>query len=105
MRTLSYKIIGQRLIPVGDHTGLIAGTKGYLRAQFEFDNDWDDCLKVASFYAYKEEYAELLNSENSCIIPQEALTESEFEVQLEGRSKNYRILTNRITETQSGGGR
>ena len=103
MRTLLYKVTGQRLVPVGDHTGLIAGSKGYLIAKFEFDDDWDGCVKVASFYVDENEYAELLDLDNSCTIPQEALTESIFEVRLEGRRKGYRIPTNRVRENQSGG--
>lgn len=103
MRTLTYKVTGQRLVPVGDHAGLVSGSKGYLRAQFEFDNDWDDCVKVASFYVDENEYAERLDSDDSCVIPQEALTDSVFEIRLEGRRKNYCIPTNRIREKQLGG--
>jgi hypothetical protein len=103
MRTLTYKVTGQRLIPVGDHTGLIAGTEGYLQAKFEFDDDWKDCKKVASFYINNDEDALPLNEDDTCMIPSKALSESIFELRVEGRKTDYRILTNRIREKQSGG--
>lgn len=103
MRTLTYKVVGQRLIPTGDHTGLMAGSVGYLQASFEFDNNWKDCKKVASFYSNGDEHAVLLNEDGSCTIPPEAITKSTFEVRVEGRKTDYRIQTNRIKEKQSGG--
>jgi hypothetical protein len=102
MRVLTYKVKGQRLTTTGDHSGLIAGTKGYLKAQFEFDDDWKDCIKVASFIGNGEHAVKLDN--NSCIIPNEALTSSTFKVKVEGRrSDGYRIITGSITERQKGG--
>lgn len=103
MRTLTYKVVGQRLIPTGDHTGLIAGSEGYLQASFEFDSNWNGCKKVASFYSDGEEHAMLLNKDNACTIPPEAITKSTFEVRVEGRKTDYRIQTNLIREKQSGG--
>jgi hypothetical protein len=103
MRTLVYRVAGQRLIPIGDHTGLMAGSKGYLQAKFEFNDDWIGCMKVASFYSNDEEYAEPLDENNSCMIPPESITKSVFEVRVEGRKPNYRIITNIIREKQSGG--
>ena len=32
MRTLIYKVTDQQLSPVGDHSNIVAGSKGYLRA-------------------------------------------------------------------------
>lgn len=103
MRTLTYKVIGQRLIPTGDHTGLIAGSEGYLQASFKFDNDWDGCKKVASFYYNDVEDAVVLKADDTCLLPAKALVNDIFEMRLDGRKDNYRILTNRIRETQSGG--
>ena len=103
MRVLTYKVKGQKIIPTGIHSGLIAGTKGYLKAQFEFDDSWKDCVKVASF-TNNNEHACKLDENNSCIIPDEALTDSTFKVTVEGRkSDGYRILSGFITERQKGG--
>ena len=103
MRVLTYKVKGQQLIATGKHSGLIAGTKGYLKAQFEFDDDWKDCVKVASFINGNE-HAVKLDENNTCLIPNEALTGSTFKVKVEGRrSDSYRIMTGSITERQKGG--
>lgn len=103
MRILTYKVKGQRLSGTGTHSGLIAGTKGYLKAQFEFDDDWKDCVKVVSFIN-GDEYAVKLDEDNACLIPHEALTSSTFKVKVEGRrSDGYRIMTGSITERQKGG--
>ena len=99
MRTLEYIVKGQRLLRAGDHGSLVAGTEGYLRAHFTFDESWDDCAKVVSFYNNDEEHAVILK-DDACDIPKEALTGSSFKVAVEGRRKNYRILSTKITETQ-----
>lgn len=103
MRVLTYKVKGQQLIATGKHSGLIAGTKGYLKAQFEFDKDWDGCIKVVSFFN-DGEYAVKLDDNNICDIPDEALTNSTFKVKVEGRKQDgYCILTAPIIERQRGG--
>lgn len=102
MRTLQYKVTGQRLRPIGNHTGLVAGTEGYLKASFTFDSDWNGCKVVASFSPNGED-AVFLDNDNSCIIPKKALTGSTFEVRVMGRRDNYSISTNPVIERQSGG--
>ena len=104
MRTLTYEVKGQRLVPVGNHNGIVAGTKGYLKAKFICDNDWKGCKLAASFFVNGvEEYAVLLEADDSCMIPEEALTGSFFEVSLEGRRDNYKITSRRVRERQIGG--
>lgn len=100
MRTLTYQVKSQRLLPTGDHYGLVAGSQGHLKAKFTFNEDWYDCVKVASFFNNGEEYAALLDENNECMIPTEALTNSTFEVCVEGRKDNYRILSSKIKERQ-----
>lgn len=102
MRTLKYKVVGQRLRPIGDHTGLVAGTEGYLLASFAFDSSWDGCKIVASFSPEGRD-AVVLNG-GMCVIPAQALIGSTFEVRVEGRRDNYSIRTNPVIERQLGGG-
>lgn len=104
MRLLEYKVLGQRLIPVGDHDGVVAGSRGYLQAKFSFDESWNGCTKVASFCINGKEYAERLDKNDSCIIPHEVLVGSTFDVYVEGRKPGYRIPSRTITERQIGGG-
>ncbi len=103
MRTLSYKVEGQRLEPIGNHSGVKAGSKGYLRAQFKFNEDWDGCIKVASFFYKGVEYACKLDKNDSCDIPAEVLVGSSYSISVEGRKGDYRIPSRTITERQLGG--
>ena len=104
MRTLYYKVIGQRLRPVGDHTGLVKGTQGYLKACFLFESEWNVYKKVASFYGEDgTEYAIVLDADGTCMIPSQALTYSTFEVRLWGQINDTVIPTNLVREHQSGG--
>lgn len=103
MRTLLYRVEGQRLEPIGDHSGIKAGSKGYLRARFEFNEDWDGCIKVASFYYVGIEHACMLDKDDSCDIPEEVLVGSSYSVSVEGRKDDYRIPSRTITERQLGG--
>lgn len=102
MRTLQYKVVGTRLRPIGDHTGLIARTEGYLKATFTFDSDWDRC-KIAASFSPDGRDAALLDEHGSCVIPAQALIGPTFEVRVEGRRDNYSIRTNPVIERQSGG--
>ena len=103
MRTLVYKVKDQRIIRSGDHSGLVAGTKGYLRAQFKFDKNWDDCMRVASFFYNDVEYAKKIDKDGFCEIPPEVLIGTSFELSIEGRKPGYCILTGRIKEYQNRG--
>ena len=101
MRVLTYKVKGQRLSATGNHSGLIAGTKGYLKAQFEFNDDWNGCKKVVQFFKDDDEHAICLDSNNSCEIPPEVLTDQSFEIVVEGRREDgFRIISNSVKERQ-----
>lgn len=81
--------------------GIVAGTAGYLGAKFIFyGNAWTDCQKAASFWVNDVEYAVLLDSNSSCVIPKEALLGDRFEVSLTGLKNDYIIKTNRVEITQ-----
>lgn len=54
MRTLQFSVSGQKLSTAGDHSGLIAGTRGYLQTAYNFDSEWDGCRKAAVFCRYEK---------------------------------------------------
>lgn len=54
MRTLQFSVSGQKLSTAGDHSGLIAGTRGYLQTAYNFDGEWDGCKKAAVFFAVRQ---------------------------------------------------
>ena len=49
MRILQFKVAGQNLSKDGDFSGIVAGTKGYLYTEYNFDSEWDGCKKAAVF--------------------------------------------------------
>ena len=104
MRTLRFMIQGQRLTKAQgcDFSGLVPGTEGYLKAEFEFDSEWDGCKKAASFFrdGDKEFATPIIN--NECVIPAESLTRIKFSVSITGIRKEFKITTNKIDVLQGG---
>lgn len=108
MRTLSFIVDGQSLKPDPecDFSGIVPGTEKYLKAQFKFSHDWDDCVKVAAFWSrFGKEYpAQVLSDGSSCVIPSEALKSKYFKIRVIGKRKDgFRIKTNKIEICQDGG--
>lgn len=107
MRTLKF-IVDKQIVkkdPSCDFSGLIKGTKGYLRAQFYFSKEWKDCTKVIGFYsATGVEYApQMLDESCSCDIPEEALKRQSFNIQVFGKRDGFLITTNKLNIFQDGG--
>ena len=103
MRTLEFDIRGQKLEKKEgvDFGGLVAGTAGYLQAKFWFyGNEWRECVKAASFFSDGIEHAAVLDSNDICIIPKEALTGRRFSVSVTGIRKGFKIETNRTDVKQ-----
>lgn len=106
MRILKF-IVDKQIIkqdPNCDFDNLIPGSEGYLQAEFSFSREWDDCIKVAAFYSPmgREFTPQVLKSNNTCIIPTEALAISEFKIRILGKRENFKITTNKITVLQKG---
>lgn len=100
MRTLQFKVAGQKLSKDGDFSGLVAGTKGYLQTAYNFDADWDGCKKAAVFLRYDKEYpAPIVNGR--CVVPDEITQYNRWTVRLIGERNGYRITTNEVEVKQS----
>lgn len=100
-RTLDFKVNGQMIEKVGDFSGLVKGSKGYLKARFSFSEEWSGCKVAASFWLYGKEYAVPVRGK-VCEIPEEALTGNEFKVSVTGARAGYLISTNKIKVEQEG---
>ena len=103
MRTLEFDVRGQKLEKRegSDFSGLVAGTDGYLQANFWFNgNEWRECVKAASFFSDGVEHAAILDSKDTCVIPKEALTGRRFSVSITGIRKGFKIKTNRTDVKQ-----
>ena len=106
MRILKFKVDGQIISkdPDCDFDNLVPGTDGYLKAEFTFSNEWNDTVKVVSFWRNGNECPpQILKDGKSCIIPKEALTSRQFKIGVLGKNKNIKLTTNKIEVVQNGG--
>jgi hypothetical protein len=108
MRILKFIVNGQSIEkdPNCDFSGLVPGTKGYLKAEFTFSPEWDGCAKIVGFYSNmgKEYPPKILVDGVSCRIPTEALARRVFKVQvIGGGADGYTIKTNKVAVCQNGG--
>lgn len=101
MRVLKFIINGQKIEkdPACDFDNIVAGTEGYLQAEFYFSGEWNGCKKAAVFYSLGKEHAQpVINGK--CEIPAEALKWDKFGVRVVGQKENYRITTGEIKVNQ-----
>ena len=108
-RILEFKVEKQLLqkMPGCDFSGIVAGSSGYLKAKFHFSEEWDDCVKVASFGTIEPltirytDHPIILDKNDMCEIPSDVLTNQTFAVHVTGGKKPlYRISTNMIRVRQ-----
>lgn len=102
MKTLVFEVRNQGLI-MPTKCDVVAGSKGYLQAQFMFyGNDWRGCKMAASFWDSKhtKEYAVLLDKYGRCTVPDEVTDGDQFYVSLTGMKEGFRIKTNKVIVKQ-----
>lgn len=109
MRTLCFIVEDQILKrdPDCDFDNLVPGTEGYLQAEFRFSSEWNSSKKVAAFYSTmgREYPPQVLKDGKTCMIPAEACSKQSFAIQVIGKKDGYKILTNKVTVSQTGGKR
>lgn len=96
MRVLKFKVSGQTLEPIEIPNGIVPGTKGYLRCEFDVSSDssWAGCTLIAEF----NESEAMMIRNGRCSIPDNISARSIFKIRLHGiRGKSYRIVTNNVT--------
>ena len=100
MRTLTLQADRQLLTKTGDFSGLVVGSKGYLRLQVNFDDSWAGYKRRAVFTLEDGgAIAEPLNN-NSCTVPDAAAACMTFKVQIVGTYKDRTLNTNSVTIIQ-----
>lgn len=108
MRTLKFIVEGQTVKhdPKCDFSGLFPGTENYIRLDFTFSPEWNNRVKVASFWSMfgKEYEPRKLDAGVSCLVPTEALARRAYKVQIIGKGPDgSKITTEKITIHQNGG--
>lgn len=104
MRDLNFEVDGQALRKVGDFSGIIRGSKKYLRCVFSYKGtDWSNMRAIAVFEYNGNEYAVAVQKDGTCVVPDEVTDESYFKVFLVGVTGNDRkIITNKELINQGG---
>lgn len=106
MRTISFKVNEQAIAKDEkcDFSGIVANTKGYLKAKFSFNRTWNGFATIAVFRMLSEKYpVPIINGE--CLIPTEALRYEKFYVSVMGRKKTgEQLVTNEVEIIQESGG-
>lgn len=102
MRNLTFRVTGQKIEKEKgcDFSGLIKGTKGYLRARFIFDAEWDGYKKAAVFFDHKGKEQACPIVDGECEIPAKATAGERFEISVAGAKGSHRIRTGRLTIRQ-----
>lgn len=102
MRILRFCVDGQKLQrdSESDFTGIIRGSKGFLKCGFSLSKEWKGCKVAASFWHYDKEIDAAPVISGTCMIPDSVTDYREFEVSLVGIRDSYRITTNRVKVEQ-----
>ena len=98
MQTLTFKAEGQRLERT-DKLKPVVGSKGYLRCEFELDEEWDDLDVTIKFLSRGSEMSIPLD-DGGCMVPTHATRSKWFQVALLGMTEEIMIKTNSVTVFQ-----
>ena len=107
MRTLKFVVNGRTLEqdPTCDFSGLFPSADQHIEAEFSFSGEWKHAVKVVAFYSILgEEYPpQVINEENRCVIPPEALIRPVFRMQVLGNLGGTVTSTSTLSIYQKGG--
>lgn len=107
MRTLRFIVDGESIIkdPSCNFTGLFPKSNSEIRAEFVFSPEWKSRVKVAAFWSMldKEYPPQVLEDDDTCLIPDEALARPTFKVQILGKSRGRTFKTDLVNVYQRGG--
>lgn len=97
MRTLRFSARGQSLAKLYGCKGIVAGSRGYLRARFRLSADYDGCFVAAAFATPDgREYAVPLTGD-TCDVPDEVAAGQQWAVRLVAvRRDGFRLETNAV---------
>lgn len=107
MRTLKF-IVDKTTLAQDSATsfdGLFPAPNQEIAAEFSFSYEWNGTPKVAAFYSMlgKEYEPQLIDKDNRCMIPPEALALPTFKIQILGNNRGTIMTTNTLTVYQKGG--
>ena len=99
MKTLRFRVLGQKLEAVDIPTDLVKGTSNYLQCAFTFEGaDWIGCKVAAEFG--DGQAVPIINY--SCMVPEDSAARQYFKFRLIGVREDFKIITNEIIIKQKG---
>lgn len=109
MRVLQF-IVDDKTIeqnPSCNFNGLFPGTEDAVKVAFTFSPEWEFATKVVAFWSIMgNEYPpQVLDDNNCCMVPKEALSRPAFKIQVLGIHEKVMVETNKLTIYQRGGKR
>lgn len=99
MRILEFNVDKQKIVKGGNFEGLIAGSKGYLKARFSFSSEWNGYRKAAVFKCLSGEYPVLING-CMCDVPDEVAACMSFKVSVVGKRGSETMPCGHVTVIQ-----
>lgn len=101
MRILKFNVTDQILErdKSCDFSGIVADSKNYLEAEFNFNDKWDGYKKIAVFVTVNKEYPTAIIN-GRCKIDNDALTSRSFRVYVVGKKEEEQIKTTSIRVRQ-----
>lgn len=104
MRTLYFEINGQTLRKIDNFSGIIKGSKQYLKCHFAVkDPEWTGMGIVAVFENNDGSYAVAVQKDGSCMVPDEVTDGSYFKVSVVGVSGKNKKINNKQRLVNQGG--
>lgn len=96
MQTIEVKVTEQKIERMNTPWA-VENTQGYLACKFQFQGEgWENTIRTAYFQnpVAKTKHAQILNENDTCMIPWEALTDvGRVEFSVAGEREGYRITT------------
>ena len=107
MRILKFIVESSTIMqdPSCNFDGLFPAPNQRITAEFIFSDNWTGVPKVAAFYSMlgAEYPPQIIDEENRCMIPPEALNSPAFRIQILGSNRRTIMSTNKLTVYQKGG--
>lgn len=106
MRVLKFIVDGNSIEqdPSCDFSGLFPGAEKHVKMEFAFSPNWTDAVKVVAFWSIlgTEYPPQVLDENDSCMVPEEALIRPVFKLQVLGSYKGNTFRTNMVDIHQRG---
>lgn len=92
-KLLEFTVEGQTIQKKNSFEEIYKGTKGYLKCKFNFQESWDDLIKIVVFHFNGKDEARHLDKNNICKVPDVVADCNKFTVAVCGVKEGFRILT------------